>query len=45
MNYFTNHVADSSWERLKLDGVVFDRISEVEKERLVAPFTLVEIKR
>jgi len=44
VNYFTNHVVDSRWERPKSDGVNFDRISEVEKGVLVAPFTLAEIE-
>ena len=43
--YFTNHVSSSSWERLKLDGVPFDTLSEGENSYLVAPFTLEEIER
>lgn len=37
-------MANSSWERPKLDGVIFERISEEERASLVAPFSLEEIE-
>jgi hypothetical protein len=45
MNYFSNHVASERWEHLKLDGVPFDCVSNVENEGLIAPFLGEEIER
>ena len=42
VNYFTNHVADVSWDRPRLDGVNFDILSEGDNGYLIAHFTLVE---
>jgi len=44
VNYFTNYVADSRWERPTLDGVRFDCLSEGERGSLVEPFGVEEIE-
>ena len=44
MNYFTAHVADDRWERPKLDGVEFDKLSVADNELLVTPFSLLEME-
>jgi len=42
--YFRRHVASDTWERPKLDGVPFKRISSTENSVLTAPFSLLEIE-
>jgi hypothetical protein len=42
--FFSDHVSSTPWERPKLDGVPFDRVTEEENRRLVAPFSLEEIE-
>jgi len=44
VEFFTNHVEANIWERPKLDGVSFDRLSNEDNVALVAPFSLLEIK-
>jgi len=44
VNYFTAHVADDRWERPKLDGVEFDKLSVADNELLVTPFSLLEME-
>jgi hypothetical protein len=44
VDYFSNHVATSVWERPKLDGVHFERLGEVENASLVASFSLDKIE-
>lgn len=44
VNYFTDLFAEERWDRPKLDGVEFGRLSEAENETLVAPFSLVEME-
>jgi hypothetical protein len=44
VDYFTNHVAATSWERPKLDGVPFERVSDADNMGLVAPFSIEEIE-
>jgi hypothetical protein len=43
VEYFSNHVASDRWDRPKLDGVNFDRVSDVENGSLIAPFTGEEV--
>jgi len=43
VDFFTNHVASTVWERPKLDGVPFERLGEVDNMTLVAPFSVEEI--
>ena len=45
VEFFSNHVAASDWERSKLDGVPFVRVGEEENVGLVALFALEEIQR
>ncbi|XP_024640483.1 uncharacterized protein [Medicago truncatula] len=44
MEYFTNHVAASGWERPTLDGVPFAMLNEEDNLGLVAPFSSKEIE-
>jgi hypothetical protein len=44
VDYFTEHVSTTYWDRPKLDGVTFNTLSEGENGRLVAPFTMLEIE-
>jgi len=44
VGYFTEHVEASTWERPKLDGVNFSKLSEAENVFLVAPFSLEEME-
>jgi hypothetical protein len=44
VEYFTSHVADTPWERPRLDGVPFKGVSEADNVGLVAPFSLEEIE-
>ena len=44
VNYFTAHVAEDRWERPKLDGVEFDKLSVADNELLVTPFSLLEME-
>lgn len=44
VDFFTNHVDDIAWERPKLDGVPFERLSLEENEELIKPFSLMEIE-
>ena len=44
VNYFTNHFAEDRWERPRLDGVAFKRLTDGENRLLVAPFSLIEIE-
>ena len=44
VNYFTTHVAENRWERPKLDGVEFQRLSVEDNGILVVPFSLVEME-
>lgn len=39
VDFFTNHVAASNWVHPKLDGVNFERLGNVDKTCLVAPFS------
>jgi hypothetical protein len=43
-DYLREHVWVESWERLKLDGVVYTTISKEENERLMAHFLLEEFE-
>jgi hypothetical protein len=43
-NYFEKHVSSSSIVRPKLDGVVFQMLSEEENDELISNFTLEEIE-
>lgn len=45
VDYFTNHVAAHSWERLKLDGVSFQSLREEDNLSLVAPLSMEEIEK
>jgi len=44
VEYFTNQVATALWDRPKLDGLSFDKVSETDNVGLVAPFRLEEIE-
>jgi len=44
VDYCTNHFADASWNRLKLDGVDFDSLTIEDNDFLVAPFSIMEIE-
>ena len=44
VDYFKNIVANDRWERSKLDGVNFERLSEEENMSLIAPFSSLEIE-
>ena len=44
VEYLGEHVSVESWERLKLDGVVYTTISKEENERLIAHFLLEEFE-
>jgi len=44
VEYLTNHVAANGWERPRMEGVRFDRLSVEENNCLVAPFSLLEIE-
>jgi len=44
VNYFTDHVSSSPWERPQLDEVNFVTLSDVDNNFLVAPFTMLEIE-
>jgi len=37
VDYFTEHVSSITWERPKLDGVIFETLSEEENGSLVVP--------
>jgi len=45
VNYFTNHVSSKRCERLKLDGVHFVSVSDMENAGLIVPFLGDEIDR
>lgn len=38
LEFFANHVKANTWERPKLDEVLFDRFSNEENDALIAPF-------
>ena len=44
VDFFSSHVASKEWDRPKLDGVPFPRLSVSENEVLVAPFSVHEIE-
>lgn len=44
VNYFRNQVIEEGGDRLRLDGVSFQRISEDQNALLVVPFTREEIE-
>jgi len=44
VEFFTNHVEADTWERPRLEGVHFDRLTEAENEALIAPFSMLEIE-
>ena len=44
VEYFTNQVAAYLWERSRLDGIPFERVSDEDNVALVAPFSLEEIE-
>jgi hypothetical protein len=44
VEYFKNIVANDRWERPKLDGVNFERVSDEDNIFLAAPFSMVEIE-
>lgn len=44
LEYFKNIVANDRWERPKLDGVNFERVSEEDNIFLAAPFSILEIE-
>jgi hypothetical protein len=45
VDYFANHFSAESWNRPKLDGIVFPILSDDENMRLVSPFSLEEIEK
>lgn len=44
VEYFKKQVATTNWERPKLDGVVFEKLSESKNRGLIAPFSMEEIE-
>jgi len=44
VEYFSNQVSTSFWERPKLYGVPFERVCDADNMGLVAPFPLEEIE-
>jgi hypothetical protein len=45
VDFFSRHVSDVPWERLKLDGVLFPSLSEADNIGLVTPFMMEEIEK
>jgi len=44
VEFLNNHVEANTWERPKLDEVLFDRLSNEENDALIAPFSMLEIE-